>query len=63
VQAAMFARRISDAGAVRNSEMVCNRLVTETDTETADRPSPSYRNMVRAGFQLAYNRPNYVWGD
>lgn len=63
VQGAMFARRISDAGAARNSDMACNRLVTETDTETTERPSPSYRNMVRAGFKLAYDRPNYVWGD
>lgn len=57
-QGAMFARRIADAG-----EMGCQWLVTETDAETPERPSPSYRNMVRSGFKLAYNRPNYVWSS
>ena len=55
-QGAMFARRIRDA-----IEMGCQWLVTETDAETPDRPSPSYRNMARSGFVTAYNRPNYVW--
>jgi len=56
-QGAMFARRIADG-----IELDCKWLETETDTETPDRPSPSYRNMVRSGFMLAYDRPNYVWG-
>jgi hypothetical protein len=55
---AMFARRIADG-----IEMGCDWLVTETDAETPDHPSPSYRNMARSGFVLAYNRPNYVWGS
>jgi hypothetical protein len=55
-QGAMFARRIADG-----IELGCKWLVTETDTETPDRPSPSYRNMARSGFQPAYDRPNYVW--
>jgi hypothetical protein len=62
-QSAMFARRITDAGDGQETEMACNWLVTETDTETTDRPSPSYRNMVHAGFKMAYDRPNYVWSS
>jgi hypothetical protein len=55
-QGAMFARRIRDA-----ADMGCKWLVTETDAETPERPSPSYRNMARSGFVIAYSRPNYVW--
>ena len=28
----------------------------------ADHPNPSYHNMVHTGFELAYQRPNYVFG-
>jgi GNAT superfamily N-acetyltransferase len=55
-QGALFARRIADA-----IDMGCEWLVTETDAETPGQPSISYHNMVRAGFRMAYNRPNYVW--
>ncbi len=44
-QNAVFARRIADG-----IQMGCQWFVTETDSDTPDRPSPSYRNMVRAGF-------------
>ncbi len=54
-QGAMFARRIRDA-----AELGCRLLVTETAEDTAAQPNPSYHNMVRAGFKLAYLRPNYV---
>jgi hypothetical protein len=29
-------------------------------TLVEDRPSSSYRNIVRSGFSLAYVRPNYL---
>jgi hypothetical protein len=32
----------------------------ETGKETPEDPNPSYRNMVRSGFQLAYDRHNWV---
>lgn len=35
-------------------------FVTETGEDSPEDPNPSYRNMLRAGFQLAYMRPNYV---
>ncbi len=54
-QGAIMARRIADALALG-----CRWLTTETDDETADHPNPSYHNMVRTGFQLAYVRPNYM---
>ena len=34
-------------------------VVTETGKRVADRPSASYRNILRAGFEEAYLRPNY----
>lgn len=55
-QGAMFARRIADGLALG-----CRWFVTETTEDTTDSPSPSYRNMLRTGFKLAYLRPNYVY--
>ena len=54
-QSAMFARRLHDA-----REAGCRLAITETGEETPDVPNASYRNMVRAGFQLAYPRRNWV---
>jgi hypothetical protein len=54
-QGAMFARRIRDA-----ADLGCRLLVTETAEDATAKPNPSYHNMVRAGFRLAYLRPNYV---
>ncbi len=54
-QAATFARRIRDA-----AELGCRLLVTETGQDTPAQPNPSYHNMIRAGSELAYLRPNYV---
>jgi hypothetical protein len=54
-QSAMFARRIQDGLALG-----CNWFVTETWEEMPESPNPSYRNMLRAGFKLAYLRRNYV---
>lgn len=55
-QGALFARRIADG-----LEAGCKWFVTETGEDTPDAPNPSYRNMLRAGFQLAYMRPNYLY--
>jgi hypothetical protein len=41
-------------------EMGCEWFVTETDEDTVANPNPSYHNMLRTGFKLAYTRPNYM---
>ena len=53
-QGALMARRIEDA-----VKLGCRWLVTETGEDTPERPNPSFHNMVRAGFQLAYLRPSF----
>lgn len=53
-QSALLSRRIRYAG-----ELGCALLVTETG-EDPNEPEPSYRNILRAGFEKAYLRPNYV---
>jgi GNAT superfamily N-acetyltransferase len=55
-QSAMFERRLRDAKAAG-----CRWVVTETGEEKPGEVNHSYRNMLRAGFQLAYARPNYLW--
>jgi GNAT superfamily N-acetyltransferase len=55
-QAALVARRIVDA-----KQAGCNWLVVETAEDTPQKPAPSFRNMVRYGFQTAYVRPNYIY--
>jgi len=54
-QSAMFARRLQDA-----REAGCRFAVVETGKDTPEEPNPSYRNMVRSGFELAYYRHNWV---
>ena len=54
-QGAMFARRIQDGLALG-----CKWFVTETGDDTPEDPNPSYHNMLRSGFTLAYKRINYV---
>lgn len=54
-QSALLARRIRDA-----REMGCEHLFSETAEDTPQRSSPSYRNLRRFGFKLAYLRPNYI---
>jgi GNAT superfamily N-acetyltransferase len=54
-QGALMARRIRDA-----ADMGCTWVTTETGEQTSDRPNPSYRNMLRTEFRIAYNRPNYM---
>jgi GNAT superfamily N-acetyltransferase len=53
-QTALLHRRIADAAAAG-----CRTLFVETGERTADRPSASYRNILRAGFEEAYLRPNW----
>jgi GNAT superfamily N-acetyltransferase len=55
-QSTLMARRIAEAAALG-----CRWLIAETGEETPDQPNPSYRNMLRAGFQLVYQRPNWVY--
>ena len=57
-QSAMFARRLSDA-----RDAGCRLAMTETGEETPENPNPSYHNMLRAGFELAYLRRNWVRGQ
>jgi hypothetical protein len=47
--------RIADAAAYG-----AKVIVVETAEETPNHPSPSFRNMVRYGFKVAYNRPNFI---
>jgi hypothetical protein len=54
-QTALLRRRIRDAAAAG-----CETLLVETGERTGDRPSASYRNILRAGFREAYVRPNWV---
>ncbi|MDX1520117.1 MAG: GNAT family N-acetyltransferase [Anaerolineae bacterium] len=55
-QGAIMAQRIQDA-----LELGCRWLITETGEDTPSRPNSSYHNMVRTGFELAYQRPNYIF--
>lgn len=55
-QGAIMARRIREGIAGG-----CRWLTTETGEDTPESPNPSYRNMIRTGFQLAYLRPNYTY--
>jgi len=54
-QLALLHRRIADA-----SEAGCHTLFVETGERVPDRPSVSYRNILRAGFEEAYPRPNWT---
>lgn len=53
-QSAILAARIEDA-----RRQGCRTVVTETGELADDRPSSSYRNIVRAGFREAGVRQNY----
>ena len=55
-QGAVLSRRIRDG-----INLGCDWFITDTDEDTPDRPSPSYRNMLRSGFKLAYLRWNYLF--
>jgi len=53
-QTALLRRRIVDA-----AEAGCHTLLVETGERVPDRPSASYRNILKAGFDEAYRRPNW----
>jgi GNAT superfamily N-acetyltransferase len=53
-QTALLHRRITDAAAAG-----CHTLFVETGERVPDRPSFSYRNILKAGFEEAYLRPNW----
>lgn len=57
-QLALLHRRIADAIAAG-----CHTLFVETGERVPGQPSPSYRNILRAGFEEAYLRPNWVPAD
>jgi GNAT superfamily N-acetyltransferase len=54
-QNALLARRLSEAAA-RGARVA----VTETGERLPDKPSNSYRNILRAGFEEMYLRQNYM---
>ena len=53
-QTALLRRRIVDA-----AEAGCHTLLVETGERVPGRPSASYRNILKAGFEEAYLRPNW----
>lgn len=55
-QGALLTRRIRDAAALG-----CDLLTVETAEDPPERPNPSFHNMLRCGFQLAYLQPNFVY--
>jgi GNAT superfamily N-acetyltransferase len=54
-QGALLAARIDAA-----AELGCEVLVTETGAREPGKPDFSYANILRAGFEEQYVRPNYV---
>jgi hypothetical protein len=55
-QGAIMAQRIRDA-----LDLGCHHLGTEAEEDSAEQPNPSYHNMLRTGFRLAFLRPNYIF--
>jgi len=53
-QTALLHQRIGDAAAAG-----CRTLFVETGERVPGRPSGSYRNILKAGFEVAYLRPNW----
>lgn len=54
-QLALLHRRVADA-----AQAGCHTLFVETGARVEDRPANSYRNILRAGFEEAYLRPNWT---
>lgn len=54
-QKVLLAARIETARAAG-----CRRLVVETAEPAPDRPVPSFHNVLRMGFEIAYRRENYL---
>jgi GNAT superfamily N-acetyltransferase len=57
-QQALIAARIDAA-----REAGCTLLAVETGPDSEQRPNPSYRNMAKLGFHIAYERPSWVYPD
>jgi ribosomal protein S18 acetylase RimI-like enzyme len=55
-QQALVVRRLRDA-----AEAGCKWVSVETAEDTVTRDAPSFRNLRRLGFVIAYRRPNYLW--
>jgi hypothetical protein len=43
------------------TKLGCSLIVVETAEQTKDKPAPSFCNMRRFGFEVAYARPNYIF--
>lgn len=56
-QMLLLARRMFDA-----RKLGCAWVTASTAPDTESQPNPSYRNMLRAGMQLLYHQPKYVFG-
>jgi GNAT superfamily N-acetyltransferase len=55
-QHALIVRRLQDA-----ADAGCKWVSVETAEDTVTRDAPSFRNLRRLGFEVAYTRPNYLW--
>ena len=55
-QQALVVRRLRDAAAAG-----CSRISVETAEDSVVKDAPSFRNLRRLGFSVAYARPNYIW--
>ena len=54
-QGALMSQRINDG-----RDLGCKWFITETGEDTPEKPNPSFHNMIRTGFQVAYLRPNFM---
>lgn len=54
-QSSLIAKRLHDA-----LDFDCKQIVVETAQESPEKPNPSFHNLQRFGFEVAYERPNYV---
>jgi hypothetical protein len=55
-QLELLVRRINDA-----KKVGVRTMILETAVDKLEKPSYSYRNVVKAGFKTAYFRPNYMF--
>jgi len=55
-QRALVVRRLTDAAALG-----CSRVSVETAEDGVLKDAPSFSNLRRLGFEIAYTRPNYIW--
>ena len=55
-QGALMALRMQDA-----AHAGCDWIITETGEDRPEQPNPSFHNMMRTGFKVAYLRPNYIF--